>query len=90
VQEECSDLEVEAGEAGDRHYRAMTEWATRGRGERLREKARALAGQYRRALKWMIDCYARARDSVRSRRKLELAVEYKELVEQDIEILDSN
>jgi hypothetical protein len=68
----------------------MTEWATGGRGERLREKARTLAGRYRRALKWVIDCYARARDSVRSRRKLQIAVEYKELVEQDIDILDSN
>lgn len=88
--EECSDLEADAARAGDQHYNAMTEWATKGRGEKLRTKARALAVQYRRALDWVIDCYARARDSVRARRRLHIATEYKDLVEQDIEMLDSN
>ena len=88
VQNECEDLQHAADEAGDRHYRAMTDWVTKGRTRSLRDRARHLAEVYRRALLWVIDCYQRGRDSIRNRRKLETAVEFEGMVENDIKILD--
>ncbi|MFL6374440.1 MAG: hypothetical protein ACJ73D_07235 [Pyrinomonadaceae bacterium] len=89
VQQECSDLKDEAGAASDNHYRAMTNWLTKGRTSALRRKARSMAEKYRKALTWLIGCYRRARGQA-SQHSLEQAETYRSLLEQDIEILDSN
>ena len=88
VENECADLKQEADKAGDKHYRAMTEWVTKGRTRTLRDRALAFAVSYRRALHWLIDCYRRIRAG-RSE-KLETAVEFKALVDQDIKVLEES
>jgi len=85
--DECSDLKREAHEAGDEHYRAMTDYI---RGDHKGERKRALrfAVAYRRALQWLIDCYGRMKDRVAGRQKAETALQYAELVDKDIEMLE--
>ncbi|MFM9905045.1 MAG: hypothetical protein ACKVQJ_10800 [Pyrinomonadaceae bacterium] len=88
MEEECTDLVQESNQAGDKHYRTMTTWLTGGRTRTLLNRAYRFALAYRRALQWVIDCYGRIRNSVRAKRKLEEAVEFKSLVEKDIVILE--
>ena len=88
MENECADLKQEADKAGDKHYRAMTDWVTKGRTRPLRERAYAFAVSYRRSLKWLIDCYRRIRGG-RSE-KLETAVEFKGLVDRDIKALEES
>jgi hypothetical protein len=56
--------------------------------EHLRKKAHRAAVAYRRALKFLINCYRRARGSVGKRRRLNNAVALEALVAQDIEVLE--
>jgi hypothetical protein len=86
--DDCSDLDSEAGSAGDTHYRAIGAWLRGGMAEHLRKKAHRAAVAYRRALKFLINCYRRARGSVGKRRRLNNAVALEALVAQDIEVLE--
>ena len=85
---ECTDLEREAAQAGDRYYRAITDWLTdRRRSIELREKASVLARVYSRSLDIVLRCLARVRGSHITERKLERTQEFKSLVEKDMEFL---
>ncbi|MBV9214862.1 MAG: hypothetical protein JO053_01700 [Acidobacteria bacterium] len=88
-EEECSDLKREADKAADEYFPVVTKWAvTGGRDEELRKKARARAGVFRRSLDWLIECYKRIQGSWLGRRRLEDAVQMKQLVEKDIAALN--
>jgi hypothetical protein len=84
--DECSDLKREAHEAGDLHYRAMTDYI---RGDHRGERKRALrfAMAYRQALQWLLDCYGRAKNRLTGRQQAETALQYAELVDKDIEMI---
>ena len=84
---ECSDLKREAHEAGDLHYRTMTEFI-RGDHDVTPRRALGVAMAYRRALQWLIDCYRRVRHGSAARVHAETAEKYKDLVEKDIEMLE--
>jgi hypothetical protein len=87
--DECSDLQQEANKAADAYFPVMTEWATQGaKDERLRKEARTRAGAFRRSLNFLVDCYEQARDSIRTRPKLNNAVQMQHLVENDIKNLN--
>lgn len=89
VQEECTDLKQQADRASDNHYATITEWAVTGANdETLRQEAVRRASVLRRSLDWLVDCYRRMRQSVRTRRLLDNAVASRQLVENDIETLD--
>jgi hypothetical protein len=88
MSDDCSELESEAGNAGDAHYRAMGTWLRGGMAENLRKKAYRAAIAYRRALKFIIECYRRARGSFGKRRRLNNAATLESLVAQDIEVLE--
>ena len=85
---DCADLNSEAGNAGDRHYRAMGTWLRSGMPERLRKKAHRAALKYRQALKFFIDCYTRVRHSAAKKSGLGNALKLESLVAKDIEILE--
>ena len=85
--DECSDLKREAHEAGDLHYRTMTQYI-RGEADVPRRRVLGVAVAYRRALQWLIDCYRRVRNGSASRQQAETAEKYKDLVEKDIEMLE--
>jgi len=88
VEQECTDLKQESVAAGDQHYRAMTSWLTRGRKKELWVRARAFASNYRKKLRWLIECYRHLRPTARVQEKLHDAVEFQTLLEKDIKILD--
>ena len=89
MEQECSDIKKDAHEAGDKHYRAMTNWVTGGRSRALLNKAYPLAIKYRRQLSWLVECYEHARSTVLSRTKVKTADQFKTLVEQDMKIMEN-
>ncbi len=89
MNDECSDIKREAHAAGDLHYRAMTDYVKTG-DRASRGRALAIAMRYRQALDWLIDCYSRLRDRMSGRRNAAVAVEYKHLVDKDIEMLEKS
>ena len=89
MNDECSDIKREAHEAGDLHYRAMTDYVRTGDGA-TRRRALAVAMRYRQALDWLIDCYGKFRDRLTGRRHADVALEYKHLVEKDIDMLEES
>jgi hypothetical protein len=89
MNDECSNIKREAHEAGDLHYRAMTDYVRTGDGA-ARRRALSMAIHYRQALRWLLDCYGNLRDRVTGRRKAEAALEYKHLVDKDIEMLEES
>ena len=87
--DECVELQQEADKAADAYFPVMTEWAVKGaKDERLRTEARTRAGAFRRSLNFLVDCYERTRDSIRTRRKLNNAVQMQNLIESDINTLN--
>ena len=87
--DECAEQKLEADKAADAYFPVMTEWAVKGASdEGLRKEARTLAGTFRRSLDLLIDCYHRARTSLRLRRRLDNAVQMQHLVENDISTLN--
>ena len=89
MEQECSDIKKDAHEAGDKHYRAMTNWVTGGRTRALLDRAYPLAIKYNRQLAWLVECYEHARSTILSRSKVKKAGEFKTLVEKDIKIMES-
>ena len=88
MDQECSDVKTDAYRAGDKHYRAMSNWLTGGRTKALLNKAYPLALKYRQTLTWLTDCYKHARFSISRTKRMEAAHEYQTLVQHDIDILD--
>ena len=89
MNDECSDIKREAHEAGDLHYRAMTDYVRTG-DMLARRRALSVAVRYRRALDWLVDCYSKLRDRMTGRQKVASTLEYKHLVEKDIEMLEES